>query len=219
MSDEVVVIVAGGEAPHPDVVLAVPPGAPIIAADDGLEHALALGLELTLAVGDFDSASPASVSAASAACVRIERHPAEKDATDLELALAAALALQPARILVLAGVGSRLDHLFAALLLLGSARYSGVELDAHIGRSRAHVVRRERVLTGERGELISLFALHGPAEGVRTEGLRYPLSNETLEPGSSRGMSNVFAEETARIRVERGVILAIRPGDAEDDAE
>ena len=59
MSDEVVVVVAGGEAPHPDAVLSVPLGASIIAADGGLENALAVGLEVTLAVGDFDSASPA----------------------------------------------------------------------------------------------------------------------------------------------------------------
>ncbi len=51
-------------------------------------------------------------------------------------------------------------------------------------------------------------------KGVTTEGLAYPLRGETLEAGSSRGVSNVFVEETARISVERGVLLAIRPGAA-----
>ena len=67
-------------------------------------------------------------------------------------------------------------------------------------------------LSGRPGELLSLFALHGPAEGVRTEGLAYPLDGETLEPGSTRGVSNVFVEESARISVEHGVLLAVRPG-------
>ena len=171
MSEEMVVIVAGGEAPPRDAALEVPPGAPVVAADGGVDHARALGLEVTLAIGDFDSVSPGGVDAAAAEGARVERHPAAKDATDLELALDAALDLEPARILVLAGVGERLDHLAAALLLLGSSRYAGVELDARIGNARLHVVRDRRTLHGEPGELVSLLPLHGHAEGVTTDGL------------------------------------------------
>jgi thiamine pyrophosphokinase len=173
---------------------------------------VALGLEVDLAIGDFDSASPASVEAAEAAGVRIERHPTAKDATDLELALETAFALAPARILVLAGVGDRLDHVLSMLLLLGSPRWRDVQLDAELGAASVHVVRDERTLAGQPGELVSLLALHGPAEGVRTEGLVYPLVGETLQPGSSRGVSNVFERESARISVEHGVLLAVRPG-------
>ena len=67
------------------------------------------------------------------------------------------------------------------------------------GRRTSTSIRDERTLAGEPGELVSLFALHGPAEGVRTEGLEYPLAGETLEPGSSRGVSNRFVGETARV--------------------
>ncbi len=87
MSEEIVVVVSGGEPPDPRAASAVPLGAPVVAADSGLEHALALGLEVTVAVGDFDSASPEAVAVAEAAGTRVERHPHEKDATDLELAL------------------------------------------------------------------------------------------------------------------------------------
>ena len=212
MSNEVIVVVAGGDPPEPEAALAVPLGARVIAADRGLDHALALGLEVEIAVGDFDSASPAALVRAEASGTRIERYPADKDATDLELAMDAAVSVGAKRILVLAGDGGRLDHLLATLLLLGSSRYESVEIDAFIGCARAYVVRGERVIEGERGELVSLLALHGPAQGVRTEGLAYPLVGETLEPGSSRGVSNLFAAETARISVERGVLLAIRPG-------
>ncbi|HWQ24301.1 MAG TPA: thiamine diphosphokinase [Gaiellaceae bacterium] len=215
--EEIVVVVAGGEAPAPEAALGVPLGAPVIAADGGLEHARALGLEVALVVGDLDSASPEAVAAAKAAGVRVERHPAAKDATDLELALEAALALAPARVLVLAGAGGRLDHLLSTLLLLGSPRWTDVELDAWIGAARVHVVRGERALAGEPGELVSLLALHGPAEGVVTEGLRYPLAGETLAPGSSRGVSNVFAGTQALVRVGRGVLLAVRPGPEEEE--
>jgi thiamine pyrophosphokinase len=75
-------------------------------------------------------------------------------------------------------------------------------------------VRGERVLEGRPGELLSLLPLHGPAEGVVTEGLSYPLRRETLAPGSGRGVSNAFAAPRARIALERGVLLAVRPGGA-----
>jgi thiamine pyrophosphokinase len=208
--EEVVLVVSGGEPPDPRAVSAAPLGAPVVAADKGLEHALALGLEVSLAVGDFDSASPEAVAAAEGAGVRIERHPHAKDATDLELALDAAAALDPARILVLAGTGGRLDHELSLMLLLGSDRYREVEIDAAVGSARVHTVRGSRALQGTPGELVSLLPL-GRADGVTTEGLAYPLRAETLEAGSSRGVSNVFEAETARVAVERGVLLAVRP--------
>ena len=212
MSEEIVVVVAGGAPPAPSAALAVPLGASVVAADKGLEHALALGLEVTVAVGDFDSASPEAVDVAEAAGVRIERYPHEKDATDLELALDVATAMQPRRVLVLASSGGRLDHLLSAALLLASDRYAQVQVDALIDEARVHVVRSQRGLEGAPGELVTLLAANGPAEGVRTEGLVYPLRGETLEPGSSRGVSNVFAAGRARIAIDRGVLLAVRPG-------
>lgn len=211
MSDEVAVVVAGGPPPDPESALAVPLGARVIAADEGLEHAVALGLEVSVAVGDFDSVSPEALAAAEAAGVRIERYPAEKDATDLELALDLAITLGARRVLVLAGDGAgRLDHLLAALLLLASPRYNGVEIDAHVGSTRVHVVRGQRELSGDPGDLVTLLAVGGMAEGVRTDGLAYPLRGETLGPGSTRGVSNVFDTDTVHISLDRGVLLAIR---------
>ena len=211
MSNEIVVVVAGGNPPDPDALLQVPLGVRVIAADKGLEHAISLGLEVTVAVGDFDSASPDVVARAEAGATTVERHPAEKDATDLELALDRALSMSPERIVVLSGDGGRLDHLFSTLLLLGSSRYESVEIDAFIGGARVYVVRGQRAIEGEPGELVSLFALHGPAEEVRTEGLAYSLDGETLEAGSTRGVSNVLVGERARISVGSGVLLAVCP--------
>ena len=215
MSNEVVVVVSGGEAPSRAAASAVPAGSTILVADRGLEHAQALGLEVAVAVGDFDSASPEAVHAAERAGVRIERHAAEKDETDLELALDAAIDLWPARILVLAGRGGRLDHELASLLLLCSEKYASAQIDALVGEALVHVVRGTRELEGVPGELVTLLPALGAAEGVRTDGLAYQLEGETLAPGSTRGVSNVFVESTARVALERGVLLAIRPGGSE----
>lgn len=206
---DTVVVFAGG---LPPTVTAVPAGALVVAADSGADHALALGLRVDVAVGDFDSIGADSLAALERAGTRVERHPAEKDATDLELALDVALTFAPRRIVVVGGDGGRLDHLLGELMLLGSDALAEVEVDAQLGRATIQVVRRERVLRGRAGETVSLLAVHGPADGVVTDGLVYPLRGETLEPGSSRGISNVFAADEARIALERGVLLVVRPG-------
>lgn len=203
-----VVVVAAGEGP----VVAVPEGATVIAADGGLARAEALGLDVAIAVGDFDSADAAAVRRAEAGGTRVLRFPEAKDETDLEIALGHALDLRPERIVVVASAGGRLDHLLAACLSLGDASLARVEVDALIGEARVHVIRSARVLHGAVGETITLLALHGHADGVITSGLAYPLQGETLKAGSSRGVSNQFAEEEATVSLERGVLLAIRPG-------
>jgi thiamine pyrophosphokinase len=212
VQQDVVVVVTGGDPLRPEIASLLNGPAQVLAADGGLAHAQALGLHVDIAIGDFDSARPEDVDRAVSLGARIERHPPAKDATDLELSLDAALALAPRRVVVLADGAGRLDHLLSSLLLLGAPRYAAIDLDAQVGDALVHVVRGARTLEGELGELVSLLALHGPAEGVTTEGLLYPLAGETLEAGSSRGVSNLFAGTIARVRVERGVLLALRPG-------
>ncbi|MBA3842053.1 MAG: thiamine diphosphokinase [Actinobacteria bacterium] len=200
-----VVVLSGG--PGSVGVADLPAGATVIAADGGAELARTLGLGIDLVVGDLDSISVETL----AGIEHVERHAVEKDATDLELALVAALRLDPEQVLVLDGGGGRLDHLLGGLLVLAAEAYAGMRVDAQVGAAAVHVVRGERTLCGEPGELISLFAMHGPARGIETDGLIYPLRGETLEPGSTRGISNVFAAQEVRIALERGVLLAVRP--------
>jgi thiamine pyrophosphokinase len=201
------VVVASGEGPE----LTLPPAETVVAADGGLLRARALGLGVDVVVGDLDSATPEALAAAEAEGARIVRHPQEKDATDLELALDEAVALGARRVLVVASAGGRLDHLLGSVLLLAEERYAGLELDALVGDALVHVVRGERTLRGAPGELLTLVPLGGAADGVTTDGLEYPLRGETLAPGTTRGVSNVFLETEAHVTLERGVLLAIRP--------
>jgi len=209
-----IVVIAAGDA-DPRAAVHLPPEVPVVAADGGVDTALALGLDVTVAVGDFDSVTTRGLDTAARQGSRVIRHAEQKDATDLELALDEALLLGAGRIIVVGDPGGRLDHLTAGLALLGHERYADVEIDAYLGAAAAHVIRSERRLDGTPGELVSLLALHGPAEGVVTEGLAYPLRGETLEPGTSRGVSNVFEAPSARVTVASGVLLALRPGEHE----
>jgi thiamine pyrophosphokinase len=183
-----------------------------VAADSGVDHALALGLAITVAVGDFDSVTDAGLAAAGDAGARIERHPVAKDRTDLDLALVRALELGARRIVVVGGHGGRVDHFLANALLLGADRYAGAVIEARFGPARLHVVRHRITLAGAPGDLVSLLAVGGAAEGVTTTGLRYALHEETLEPASSRGVSNELAGPAASVALRRGTLLVVRPG-------
>jgi thiamine pyrophosphokinase len=196
-----VVVLTGGPQLPSGVV--VPPDSKVIAADGGAE----IGVRPDLVVGDMDSISAATL----AGIANVERHPADKDATDLELALTAALRWGREQILVVGSGGGRLDHLVGGMLLLAADDYAEVQVDAQLGTAAVHIVRSERKLHGSPGELVSLLAINGPAVGVVTDGLAYPLRAETLEPGSSRGLSNVFAAAEAQIVVGGGVVMVVRP--------
>jgi thiamine pyrophosphokinase len=184
----------------------------VIAADSGAVEAERLGLTIDRLVGDLDSAPEAVVTRLEASGVPIDRYPADKDASDLELALEIAVAEGADELLVVGGDGGRLDHLLGTAFLLGSDRWRGVRIDAVLGDALVHVVRDERSMTGAVDELVSLFAVGGPADGITTTGLRWELRDEALAPGSTRGLSNAFVEPTAGVRVRHGVLLAIRPG-------
>jgi thiamine pyrophosphokinase len=213
---DVVLVITGGD-PVPRAHLPeLPAGTVVVAADSGLHHAHALGLRVDLAVGDFDSVAPAALREAAAAGTAIERHPAAKDATDLELALDAALARSPARIHVLGGHGGRLDHLLANALVLARPQNAAATVTAQMGRARVAVVRATATLSGPVGDLVTLLPVGGPARGITTTGLRYPLHDEELGPGTTRGVSNELVAETATVTVADGVLLAIQPGAADD---
>ena len=205
------VVFAGGDPPARTALRDVPAVDLVIAADSGLAHARALGVGVDLVVGDLDSVDRADLDAAVAAGAVVERHPTAKDATDLELALLAARDRGAAEIVVVGGHGGRLDHFLANVLLLGAAELSGVRLWARLADATVTVVRDHAELAGSPGSLCSLLPVGGPAEGVRTERLRFPLERETLFPGSTRGVSNEFLAPTAAVTLERGVLLAVVP--------
>jgi len=194
----------------------VPDDALVFAADVGLAQAHRLGVAVDVLVGDLDSVDPVDLEAFEEAGGEVRRHPEDKDATDLDLAITDAIVAGAGRIVVVGGDHGRLDHTLANAVLLASPRHAAVEVDAIFGASRLHVVRGRRELVGVPGELVSLLALGGTAHVVRTEGLRWPLGGGVLEPGSSLGVSNRFDSVHAVIEVADGVVLAIRPG-VEDD--
>ena len=207
------VVFTGGDAPGEAAVASLPLDRFVVAADSGLEHARRLGVAVDLAVGDFDSVDADVLAAAETAGTRVERHPAEKDKTDLELALLAAASTGAARLIVIGGHGGRLDHWLGNVAVLASDAFAATPIEVRSGTSRLFVVRDEATFEGEHGEYVSLLAWNGPAHIVRTEGLRWKLVDERLDAGSSRGFSNELVASRAQVCVGDGVVIVVLPGE------
>ena len=166
-------------------------------------------------VGDLDSISALGLAWASEH-TEVVRHPVDKAATDTELAIAHAATFDPARILLVAGQGDRLDHAIAALGALGAPSLAGVaSLEAWWGSDQFHVVHAPHTVALDipPGTTFSVLALHGPATGVTVTGARWPLTDHTLEPLVGLGVSNVV-EAAVTVTVTDGIVTVVVPGAA-----
>jgi thiamine pyrophosphokinase len=204
---ETVVVFAGGDPPPASVLERLPKSAYVIAADSGFDHAHRLGVKVDLLVGDLDSISAAGLGLAG----DIEQHPTDKNATDLAIALDAAARKKPSQVVVVGGSGGRIDHFLANAALLTASVYSELKLTWLPGDAAIHVVRDRLELLGSPGDVVSLLPYGGPARGVSTDGLRWPLTDATLAPGTSLGVSNQMIDTTATVELDDGVLLTVQP--------
>jgi len=174
-----------------------------MAVDGGLDHALAAGLEPTHLVGDLDSVTEESLAWA-ARHAEISRHPADKDQTDTELALALASKFDPERI-TLVGGGDRLDHTFAGVGALGALGLTSVPLlDGWWDGQHLSVVHGpgSTALRLVPGSTLSLLALHGPCLRVTLSGARWKLDQCDLDPLVGMGVSNEVPDGDDPVDVE-----------------
>jgi thiamine pyrophosphokinase len=144
--------------------------------------------------------------------VAIERHPADKEASDAELAIERARHLGAERIVLLGATGGeRLDHELANVLLLADPRYAALDLVLVAGPVTAHALHgRERLeLEAATGDLVTLLPVGGDATGVRTAGLRWALDGATLVLGRSRGLSNEVVAAPASVELASGTLLVV----------
>ena len=191
----------------------------VIAADGGAATLGRLGVAPRAVVGDLDSLPADVVDRLAAAGVGLERHPAEKDASDAELAVAHAAAAGAAEVTLLAALGGdRLDHEIANLLLVADPRWRGHGLRLERGSTSVRAVHGgERLeLDAAQGDLVSLLPVGGDATGVVTDGLRYPLAGGRLAFGSTRGLSNEVVAVPASVSLEHGSLLVVEILGADD---
>jgi thiamine pyrophosphokinase len=181
----------------------------LIAADGGTHNALALGLIPSTVIGDLDSLSPEDRSRLDAQAVEIRQYSRDKDMTDLELAFHYACTGGYREIRIIGGLGGRLDQTLGNLSLLASPEFADLDVRIDDGVEAALINRSRCELHGKPGDIVSLIPWSGEVSGVCTEGLRWPLRDETLFPDKTRGISNELSRETASISQKSGLLLVI----------
>jgi thiamine pyrophosphokinase len=157
----------------------------------------------------MDSLSAAEVEALEQAGTTVRRYPPAKDETDLELALREAQRAGLREMIVLAGMGGRMDQSLGNLYLLLQPAYITADARLDDGCVEAFWVRHRAAIQGRPGDTVSLLPLLGPVEGILTRGLRYPLRGETLYPEHTRGISNEMLETEATVAVTQGLLLCL----------
>jgi thiamine pyrophosphokinase len=162
-------------------------------------------------VGDMDSVADSDLAALENSRTRIVRFPAQKDETDLQLALRTAIDHHANEIIILGALGSRWDMTLSNVLILTLPLLQNV--DARVLDGPYEFVCLQGPggirIDGAVGNLLSLIPLGGAAMGVTLVGTAYLLDKATLPLGTSQGISNLFQENQVKIEIETGNLLIV----------
>ena len=211
------VVVADGDVPARSDLDAAWPGwsdevSIVVAADGGATRAAALGFRPQLVVGDGDSLGAPAISRLRGEGIEVRLAATDKDESDTELAVIAAIDLGATSITVLGAFGGpRFDHALANVALLAHPAIGSVPVSLLDERTRVRLLvgPAELVIDGRVGDVVSLLPFGVEAEGVVTSGLRYPLRDESLPTGPARGLSNVLETPRASVSIRAGSLLVV----------
>ncbi|MCJ7736088.1 MAG: thiamine diphosphokinase [Anaerolineae bacterium] len=204
------VIFANGEFGDPEAARQlVSPSDYVIGADGGTRHALSIGVDPDLIIGDLDSLPESELRRAKRSGAQVQAYSPAKDETDLELALKHAAVHGAREIIVLAALGGRLDQLIANVLLLALPELDGVAVRIVDGVQTAFLITKDARISGHPGDIVSLIPIGGDAAGVTTTGLEWCLTNDALCFGPARGVSNRLVCNQAAVAIRQGRLLCV----------
>jgi len=203
-----------GAAPggaNPALIARLAPSADVtIAVDGGAASCLAAGVVPAFVIGDLDSLDAEPLEALRTAGSEVIRFPADKDETDLDLALRYAATLGADNVLVTGVLSDRVDHTLASAGSICRSEFTNVEvwesdLRAWVARERGPALE----LAGK-GSTISVIAVLEPAV-VSVAGVRWCLDHHRIQPASSLGLSNVITKDEASVIAHEGDVLVLSP--------
>jgi len=188
----------------------------LVAVDRGLSVMSQLGLTPELFVGDGDSVVPELLAGLDRERTQVVVLPAHKDVSDLEAAFDLLVTMERhGSVLVLAGLGGRLDHCLFNLHLAARHLADFEDITFEDDRCLVRPLRGSNVLELLSGTTVS-FVPVTPEVELSLTGFAYPLSRAVVQQGSTRTLSNVACGLVQQVVVERGTVVMIawkREGD------
>lgn len=211
-----VVLVSGGmlEEAAVEELLRTRPFDKLIGIDRGVEFLHTYGFTPDLIVGDFDSLQEEILENYKGK-VPIRQFNPEKDATDTEIGIRAAMEMGADDMVILGGTGTRLDHVLANIQILQIPLEQGIEACMLDGHNRIRLLRKGIKLHREHmfGKYISFLPLTQEVTGVSLRGFKYPLDKHTMTGGRSLGVSNEMIADEAEVSLEQGILVMIESRD------
>lgn len=210
------IVVAGGTVDPrlPELLKAHGSEVVSIGVDRGISIFLKAGLDADYYLGDLDSIDPEDIPAIPAE--RLQKFPAEKNASDLELALELCVDLGLSQVEVYGATGTRWDHSFSNLLMLKHFYDLGLRVILVNEKNRAMVLSSHQIIPKEEVEsyrYLSILPISMEGILVSEVGVKYPLDHEHLQFGQTRGISNESLGVDVEIDVIEGVALLILSND------
>ncbi|PJM76342.1 thiamine diphosphokinase [Bifidobacterium simiarum] len=189
-------------------------GAFVVAADGGLDHVRALGVDADVVIGDFDSLDHDFDTYAH--LHGITRLPSEKDDTDMFAAVKLGWAHGARRFHIYGGLGGRVDHTLANIQTLARiAAHGGVGFlhgDGQILTVLCDGTLSFRAWDAPARSMISVFAHGGVARHVTIGGLKYGVRDAVLRDTKPIGVSNEFlAGQEGWVSVGDGALVVVFP--------
>lgn len=184
----------------------------IICADQGYYYASLAKIKPNLLIGDFDSLNidlPDDIN--------IVHHPSEKDDTDTMLCLKYALEKDFDEILILGGIGGRIDHTIANIQAMAytvdhwenNDRYQKI-ISMIDDKNRIILLKNNSVtIKGKMGQLLSIASFTNESKKVTTQGLNWNLKEANMSNTFPLGVSNYFVDSKAVVSVGDGTLLII----------
>ncbi|MBC7381875.1 MAG: thiamine diphosphokinase [Bacteroidia bacterium] len=215
-TQEPALIIANGEACSYELLSQLLEWNPVVMVLDGaLERVLRLGIKIDIVLGDFDrQIDPYSMLEHQYPVEII--HTPDQDQTDLEKGIALLLSREHKAINIVWATGRRADHTFTNITTI--VRFSAdAILVMYDDYSKIFCLPKKYDKWYPAGTPISLIPV-GAVHGIFTEGLKFNLSNESLETGVRTGSSNeTITDGTVKINHESGHLLLMECTDRDDN--
>lgn len=178
----------------------------VIAVDKGIDKAQTIqqyrkGLAVDLWVGDFDSSSHLLI--APSLYGEKRPYPVDKDEVDTELALSIARDQGICEVLILGGIGGRIDHQMALLFL--PFQYPELQFYHSNGEQTLYHLQSETnyCIHTQQGSLVSVVALTA-LSGLTLLDVKWPLHSFDLALGRGLTYSNRALGEAISAEIKQG---------------
>lgn len=204
---EEILFVSGGRRPDEKYFLEVSEGGKIFAVDKGIEICHDLKILPEILIGDFDSAEKISVDWAIKNKIPVERHPVDKDFTDLQLALNFAEKNYKKNPAIITGTfGGRADHLFSTIFSCANSDLKIFLADEQEVIFFLKDNDTAQVNFFKKPFAISLLPITATCEGVSINNVHWQLEDAQLFQKIPNTVSNRLEGDKIKISLRAGIL-------------